>query len=114
MPTRKRDRNRFTRTVFRIASVSKTFVAVAIMQLAEQGIIDLQADIREYIPDLQFENPFDTPVTVEHLLLHKSGFEVRDPHMDDYYFDRSLSLTWRSMCTHVCRMSFVSRQRLYV
>lgn len=78
------------RTVFRIASVSKTFVAVAIMQLAEQGIIDLQADIREYIPDLQFENPFDTPVTVEHLLLHKSGFEVRDPHMDDYYFDPSL------------------------
>ena len=80
-----------TDTVFRVASVSKTFVAAAIMQLVEQGIVDLQADIREYIPDLQFDNPFDVPVTVEHLLLHKSGLQVKDPHLhDDILTDSSV------------------------
>jgi len=70
-------------TVFRLASVSKSFTAVAILQLAEQGKIDLGADIREYLPDLEFDNPFDAPVTVADLLTHRSGFEVRDPRSED-------------------------------
>lgn len=74
-------------TVFRVASVSKTFTAVAVMQLAEQGKIDLQADIRTYLPGVEFENPFDTPVSVEHLLLHRSGLEVRDPRPTDLHPD---------------------------
>lgn len=37
------------KTVFRIASVSKTFTAAAVMQLAEQGKIDLHADINRYM-----------------------------------------------------------------
>ncbi|WP_243633318.1 serine hydrolase [Paenibacillus xerothermodurans] len=75
------------RTVFRIASVSKTFTAVAIMQLVEQGKLDLKEDIRTYLTDLNFKNPFGTPVTVEHLLTHTSGFEVRDPEPGDIHRD---------------------------
>jgi len=78
------------RTVFRLASVSKTFTAVAIMQLAEQGKIDLKADIREYLPDLEFDNPFDVPVTVADLLTHRSGFEVREPQSEDLHADFDL------------------------
>jgi len=77
-------------TVFRLASVSKSFTAVAIMQLAEQGKIDLGADIREYLPDLAFDNPFGEPVTVGDLLTHRSGFEVRDPRSEDMNFDLDL------------------------
>jgi CubicO group peptidase (beta-lactamase class C family) len=77
-------------TVFRLASVSKTFTAVAIMQLAEQGKIDLEADIREYLPDLEYDNPFDVPVTVADLLTHRSGFEVRDPQNEDLHADFDL------------------------
>lgn len=74
-------------TVFRVASVSKTFTAVAVMQLVEQGKIDLQEDILTYLPELSFDNPFSTPVTVEHLLTHTTGFEIRDPQPEDIHED---------------------------
>ncbi|MFS0723791.1 serine hydrolase [Paenibacillus sp. 1P07SE] len=74
-------------TVFRVASVSKSFTAVAIMQLAEQGKLDLQADFLDYTPGLALDNPFPEPVTVEHLLLHTSGFEIRDPKPEDIHDD---------------------------
>ncbi|MCM3759206.1 beta-lactamase family protein [Alkalihalobacillus oceani] len=74
-------------TVFRVASVSKLFTAVAVMQLVEQGKIDLQEDIRTYLPELQFANPYATPVTVAHLLTHTTGFEIRDPQASDLHED---------------------------
>lgn len=81
-------------TVFRMASVSKTFTAVAVMQLVEQGKIDLREDIGTYLPGIEIDNAFDVPVTVEHLLTHYSGFEVRDPQNTDMYtdFDRYVSM----------------------
>lgn len=81
-------------TVFRVASVSKSFTAAAIMQLAEQGKIDLQADIRNYLDGIKVENPFDRPVTVEDLLTHRSGFEIRDPFRNDLHedFDKYVSI----------------------
>lgn len=74
-------------TVFRVASVSKTFTALAVMQLAEQGKIDLNEDIQTYLPGIEIVNPFDTPVTVAHLLTHRSGLEVRDPRTEDIHSD---------------------------
>lgn len=74
-------------TVFRMASVSKTFTAAAIMQLAEQGKLDLEGDIRDYIGDIEFDNPFGKPVTVADLLTHRSGFDVRDPKPEDLSTD---------------------------
>lgn len=74
-------------TVFRIASVSKTFAATAIMQLVEQGKIGLQDDFTKYIKDLEFDNPFDKPVTIEHLLTHTTGFEIKDPKPEDLNAD---------------------------
>ncbi|MEK3882031.1 serine hydrolase [Paenibacillus sp. PL2-23] len=70
-------------TVFRIASISKTFAAAAIMQLAEQGKLRLQDDITPYIGEVSFHNPFDQPVTIEHLLTHTTGFDIRDPKPED-------------------------------
>lgn len=70
-------------TVFRMASVSKTFTAAAAMQLVEQGKIDLKADFQTYTGPLNFENPFGTPVTVEQLLTHTTGFQIQDPQPED-------------------------------
>ena len=81
------------KTLFRMASVSKTFTAVAVMQLVEQGIIDLHGDIRDYLPGIEFENPFDTPVTVAHLLAHRSGFEAREPQNEDMHADLDLRVS---------------------
>nr|WP_260866344.1 serine hydrolase [Paenibacillus xylanexedens] len=80
-------------TAFRVASVSKTFTAAAVMQLVEQGKVDLKADFQTYVKGLQFENPFDTPVTVEHLLTHTTGFEIRDPQLEDIHTDPDKYIT---------------------
>ncbi|MEK4434332.1 serine hydrolase [Paenibacillus sp. FSL K6-2862] len=81
-------------TTFRVASVSKTFTAAAVMQLVEQGKVDLQADFQTYVKGLEFDNPFDKPVTVENLLTHTTGFEIRDPQQEDIHaeFDKTVSM----------------------
>ena len=63
-------------TLFRAASVSKLFTATAMMRLVQEGEVDLDTDIGEY---LDFTPPagFDEPITVRHLLTHTPGFEER-------------------------------------
>lgn len=74
-------------TVFRVASVSKTFTAVAMMQLVEAGKVDLNDDIRTYLGDIPYDNPFGKPVTVGQLLTHTTGFAVQDPRPEDIHTD---------------------------
>lgn len=62
-------------TTFRIASITKTFTATALMQLVEQGKVELEEDILTYLPELKIENPYDVPVTVENLLTYTSGID---------------------------------------
>jgi len=61
-------------TVLRVASVSKAFTATAVMQLVEQGKIDLDRDVNEYL-DFAIPPAFGQPVTMRHLLTHSAGFE---------------------------------------
>ncbi|MGE5774891.1 MAG: serine hydrolase domain-containing protein [Chloroflexota bacterium] len=62
------------RTLFRPGSVSKLFIWTAVMQLAEQGRLDLDADINTYL-DFAVPEAFSGPITLRHLLTHTSGFE---------------------------------------
>ena len=65
------------KTVFRIASISKTFTAIAVMQLLEQRKLDIDADISEYLGwKLQHPKHPDKIITARHLLSHTSG--IRD------------------------------------
>ncbi|CQR52578.1 serine hydrolase [Paenibacillus riograndensis] len=66
------------KTVFRVASISKLFTATAVMQLAEQGTIDLHADLQTYLGDLNIVNKTNKTLTMEHLLTHTSGFDYTD------------------------------------
>ena len=63
-------------TVMRIGSISKLFAATAVMQLVEQGTLDLHQDINQYLQGSQFivDNSYSEPVTLAHLLTHTSGF----------------------------------------
>jgi CubicO group peptidase (beta-lactamase class C family) len=63
------------RTVFRWGSVGKAFTAVAVMQLVEQGRLDLHADVNRYLPDFQLPHTFAQPVTLAHLLTHTAGLD---------------------------------------
>lgn len=62
-------------TTFRIASITKVFTSTALMQLVEEGKVDLDEDIRTYLPGLKINNPYDKPVTVDNLLTHTSGID---------------------------------------
>ena len=64
-------------TIFRIGSISKLFTWTAVMQLAEQGKIDLNADVNTYLPDFQIPATYPKPITMINLLSHTAGFEER-------------------------------------
>jgi CubicO group peptidase (beta-lactamase class C family) len=62
-------------TLFRPGSTSKLFTWTAIMQLVEQGKIDLDADVNKYVTQFQVPSTFDKPITVRNLMTHTPGLE---------------------------------------
>jgi CubicO group peptidase (beta-lactamase class C family) len=60
------------RQLFQIGSISKSFVALALLQLRDEGKVDLEKPVAEYLPWFRVESGF-APVTVHHLLTHSSG-----------------------------------------
>lgn len=65
-------------SIFRIASISKTFVGTAIMQLVEEGKVQLDEDVNQYLKSFQLDYKFGEPITIKHLLTHTSGFDDRN------------------------------------
>jgi CubicO group peptidase (beta-lactamase class C family) len=61
-------------TLFRPGSISKLFTATAVMQLVEQGKLDLDRDVNDYV-DFAIPKTYQQPVTLRQLLTHTSGFE---------------------------------------
>jgi CubicO group peptidase (beta-lactamase class C family) len=64
-------------TLFRIGSISKTFVWTAVMQLVAQGRLDLDTDINGYLREFNIPEGPGGPVTLRHLMTHTPGFEDR-------------------------------------
>ena len=66
-------------TIFRLASISKLFTWISVMQLAEQGKLDIDADVNKYL-DVQIAPAFGKPITLRNLMTHTGGFEeeIRD------------------------------------
>ena len=83
-------------TVFRVGSVSKLFTDVAIMQLVEQGKIDLDAPVTRYLPDFHPHNPYDRPITIRQLMSHRAGL-VREPPLGSYFDSTSPPLATRPL-----------------
>jgi len=78
-------------TCFRIGSITKTFTALSIMQLAEKGLVDLDVDVCEYLPGFKPLNPFagreggphGAQISLRKLLSHTAGL-VREPKSGHY------------------------------
>lgn len=64
-------------TLFRIASVSKMFVALSILQLQEAGKLSLNDKVHDWVPDVEFNNPWEAtnPIRIAHLLEHTTGWD---------------------------------------
>ena len=71
-------------TIYSICSISKLFTAIAVMQLRDQGLLDLDDDLRKHLPwlDLQQVFPKSDKITIRSLLTHSSGV----PRDADYYY----------------------------
>jgi len=62
------------RTLFRMGSTSKLFTWTAVMQLVEQGKIDLDTDVNQYL-DFKIPARDGKPVTMRNIMTHTAGFE---------------------------------------
>ncbi len=73
-------------TQFYLGSVSKSFTALAVMQLVEQGKLELDAPVQRYLPWFQVADPqASRQISVRHLLNHTSGLsESADPGVTNF------------------------------
>jgi CubicO group peptidase (beta-lactamase class C family) len=58
-----------------LGQVTQTFVAAEALLLAEQGKLDLDADVNKYLKDFQVASTFSQPVTLRNIMTHTAGFE---------------------------------------
>jgi CubicO group peptidase (beta-lactamase class C family) len=81
-------------SVYRIASMSKSFASVAILQLRDAGKLKLDDPVWKYIPELKGQKySADSPeITVRHLLSHAAGFPEDNP-----WGDRQLGISEATM-----------------
>lgn len=63
------------RTLFRVGSTSKLFAWTAVMQLVEQGKLDLDSDVNRYLEAFKIPSTYARPVTLRNLMTHSAGFE---------------------------------------
>jgi CubicO group peptidase (beta-lactamase class C family) len=80
-------------TVYRMGSVAKVFTALEIMRLYNEGLVDLDAPITDYIPDFSIKSRFqdNTSITIRSLLTHRSGLP-RNGNLPYWYFDSGINI----------------------
>jgi CubicO group peptidase (beta-lactamase class C family) len=71
-------------TLFHMASITKPFVATSIMQLVEQGKVDLDAPVVRYLPYFKLHDPRFASITVRQMVTHSSGM----PDVQDYLWNK--------------------------
>ena len=71
-------------TIFPTGSVGKLFTWTAVMQLVEQGKLDLDTDVNTYL-DFRIPDTYPQPITLKHLMTHTAGFE--DLYIETFAWD---------------------------
>src|SRR6185312_13507374 len=65
-----------TDSVFQIGSITKTWTGTLIMQLADEGLLDIDKTVVSYLPDFELaDSEAAATMTVRQLLCHTAGFE---------------------------------------
>ncbi len=64
-----------SKTIFRVGSISKIFTVISALQLQEKGLLNIDNDIREYIPEFSMKNRFnnESKITLRSIMTHHSG-----------------------------------------
>jgi len=66
-----------SRTIYRLASVAKLFVATTVLRQVERGTLALDRSVTSYVPDIAIPATFPEAITLRHLLTHTAGFDER-------------------------------------
>lgn len=101
-------------TAFRVGSLTKSIVALGVMRLAEQGKLDVDAPLRDLLPDVGLDNPWESvaPVTLAQCMEHTAGLD--DMRFNEIFADdetmtagdtlrinpRSRKIRWRPGTRH--------------
>jgi CubicO group peptidase (beta-lactamase class C family) len=83
-------------TVFRIASMTKSFTAMAILQLRDAGRLSLEDPAERYVPelkDLRYSTTDSPRITIRHLLTHSAGFPEDNPWGDQQLSESEAELS---------------------
>ncbi len=89
-------------TMFNVASISKQFTSVAVLQLASQGLISLEDSLSKYFPE--YSDPLWNKVRIKHLLSHSSGIpDARGgmPRERKVFADESVALEYLDTLTRL-------------
>ncbi len=84
-------------TPIRAGSVSKLFTSILVMREVEAGRLDLDASITNYLPLFRPKNQFGKPITLRHILSHRSGL-VREPPYGNY-FETNQAALWKTVAS---------------
>jgi len=86
--SRGKDKPVTPRTLFSIQSMSKSFTALGVLMAVQDGLLDLEAPITDYLPDFsvrsRFEDRPERKMTLRHLLSHRAGFSHEAPVGSNY------------------------------
>ena len=86
--SRAKDRPVTPRTLFSIQSMSKSFTALAVLMAVQDGLVDLDRPVTDYLPDFtvhsRFEDRPERKMTLRHLLAHRAGFTHEAPVGGNY------------------------------
>lgn len=94
-----------TDTMFRPGSISKLFTWTAVMEQAEQGKVDLDRNVNDYL-DFKIPDTYPQPITLRHLMTHTAGFEESDK--DLIFTNPADNESLREyLATHIPRRIFV-------
>jgi CubicO group peptidase (beta-lactamase class C family) len=90
-----------TNTVFRIASMTKSFTALSILKLRDEGRLSLDDPAEKYVPELttlRYPTTDSPKITIRHLLSHSAGFPEDNP-----WGDQQLAATQEAMSAMIRR-----------
>ena len=97
-------------TVYKLWSVAKVFTAIETMRLVEDGLVDLDAPITEYLPNFSIQSRFldSEPITIRSILTHRSGMPRNECHWIDFSKD---ALTGLAVSLEDCFQAFPAGYR---
>ncbi len=74
-------------TIYKLGSITKLFTGIEVMRMYEEGLVDLDAPITEYLPDFSINSRFSSsePITIRSILAHRSGLPRNETLLGWYW-----------------------------